>query len=95
MSMCSVGFLSSLFVSLPIPLPIQRCYECDPHNSTHFRASKSGRMVNICSGAGVFTLPAISLYHARKFAPEGWTESMSYELGIPNIFVSSHVDVLI
>ena len=61
----------------------------------HFRANKGGGIINISSGAGVFTLPAISLYHASKFALEGWTESMSYELGIPNIFVSSHVDVLI
>ena len=55
----------------------------------HFRANKSGGIINISSGAGVFTLPAISLYHASKFALEGWTESMSYELSALNIFVKS------
>lgn len=55
----------------------------------HFRANKRGGVINISSGAGVFALPAISLYHASKYALEGWTESMSYELGALNIFVKS------
>ncbi|KAK7691650.1 hypothetical protein QCA50_005049 [Cerrena zonata] len=55
----------------------------------HFRANKSGGIINISSGAGIFALPAISLYHASKYALEGWTESMSYELGALNIFIKS------
>lgn len=46
----------------------------------HMRARRSGVIVNISSGAGVFTLPMISLYHASKFALEGFSESLSYEL---------------
>jgi len=46
----------------------------------HFRARRSGIIVNISSGAGVFALPMISLYNASKFALEGFSESLSYEL---------------
>ncbi|WP_374652437.1 SDR family oxidoreductase [Dongia sp.] len=46
----------------------------------HFRARRAGTIVNISSGAGVFTLPMISLYCASKFALEGFSEALSYEL---------------
>lgn len=46
----------------------------------HFRQRKSGLFINISSGAGVFGLPMISLYNASKFALEGFSESLSYEL---------------
>ncbi|WP_420138921.1 SDR family oxidoreductase [Sphingomonas sp.] len=44
------------------------------------RRQRSGTIVNITSGAGVFGLPLISLYTASKFAVEGFSESLSYEL---------------
>jgi NAD(P)-dependent dehydrogenase (short-subunit alcohol dehydrogenase family) len=53
----------------------------------HFRNNKSGLIINISSGAGVFTLPMISLYCASKFALEGFSESLSYELASQNIVV--------
>jgi NAD(P)-dependent dehydrogenase (short-subunit alcohol dehydrogenase family) len=46
----------------------------------HFRERKSGVIVNVSSGGGIFTLPMISLYCASKFALEGFSESLSYEL---------------
>ncbi|MEN5175916.1 SDR family oxidoreductase [Brevundimonas diminuta] len=46
----------------------------------HFRSRKAGVIVNVSSGAGVFGLPMISLYNASKFALEGFSESLSYEL---------------
>ncbi|QNH22495.1 insect-type dehydrogenase [Xanthomonas sp. GW] len=46
----------------------------------HFRARGAGTIVNVSSGAGVFGLPMISLYNASKFALEGFSESLSYEL---------------
>jgi NAD(P)-dependent dehydrogenase (short-subunit alcohol dehydrogenase family) len=46
----------------------------------HFRANRSGVIVNVSSGAGVFALPLISLYTASKFALEGFSESLWYEL---------------
>jgi NAD(P)-dependent dehydrogenase (short-subunit alcohol dehydrogenase family) len=46
----------------------------------HFRQNKAGVIVNVSSGAGVFTLPMLSLYCASKFALEGFSEALSYEL---------------
>ena len=46
----------------------------------HFRARRAGVIVNVSSGAGVFALPMISLYCASKFALEGFSEALSYEL---------------
>lgn len=53
----------------------------------HFRQNHSGLYINISSGAGVFGLPMISLYNASKFALEGFSESLSYELGALGIGV--------
>jgi NAD(P)-dependent dehydrogenase (short-subunit alcohol dehydrogenase family) len=53
----------------------------------HFRANKWGLIINVSSGAGVFTLPMLSLYCASKFALEGFSESLSYELSSQNITV--------
>jgi NAD(P)-dependent dehydrogenase (short-subunit alcohol dehydrogenase family) len=53
----------------------------------HFRQNKGGTIVNVSSGAGMFTLPMISLYCASKFALEGFSESLSYELASQNIAV--------
>ncbi len=53
----------------------------------HFRNNKSGLIINISSGAGVFTLPMLSLYCASKFALEGFSESLSHELASLNIIV--------
>lgn len=53
----------------------------------HFRQRKGGLILNISSGAGRFTLPMISLYCASKFALEGFSEALSYELSSQNIVV--------
>jgi NAD(P)-dependent dehydrogenase (short-subunit alcohol dehydrogenase family) len=53
----------------------------------HFRKNRSGVILNVGSGAGVFGLPMISLYCASKFALEGFSESLSYELASQNIIV--------
>jgi NAD(P)-dependent dehydrogenase (short-subunit alcohol dehydrogenase family) len=44
------------------------------------RKQKSGIIVNISSGAGRFGYPGGSAYISSKFAVEGLSESMSYEL---------------
>ena len=46
----------------------------------HLRARKSGVILNVSSGAGVFTLPLLTGYCASKFALEGFSEALSYEL---------------
>ncbi|MDB6144861.1 MAG: short-chain dehydrogenase/reductase [Pseudomonas sp.] len=53
----------------------------------HFRSHQSGQIINVSSGAGVFTLPMISLYCASKFALEGFSEALSFELASQNISV--------
>jgi NAD(P)-dependent dehydrogenase (short-subunit alcohol dehydrogenase family) len=44
------------------------------------RRQRSGTIVNISSGAGRFGFPSSSAYVSTKFAVEGLSESMSYEL---------------
>jgi len=53
----------------------------------HFRARGRGTIVNISSGAGVFTMPMLSLYCASKFALEGFSEGIAYELASQGIAV--------
>ena len=47
----------------------------------HFRANKAGLFMNVSSIGGRVTFPFISLYHSTKWAVEGFSESLSYELG--------------
>ena len=53
----------------------------------HFRKNRSGSVINVSSGAGMFALPMISMYCASKFALEGFSEALSYELASQNIAV--------
>lgn len=46
----------------------------------HFRAKRQGTIVNISSVGGRLAFPLYSLYHATKFAIEGFSESLQYEL---------------
>lgn len=46
----------------------------------HFRENRSGTIVNISSVAGRATFPFQSVYHASKWAVEGFSESLYYEL---------------
>jgi short-subunit dehydrogenase len=46
----------------------------------HFRANRSGTIINISSGAGAVGVASGSLYCASKFALEGFSEAVSYEL---------------
>ncbi|KAJ6455990.1 short-chain dehydrogenase reductase SDR, partial [Mycena vitilis] len=53
----------------------------------HFRANGHGGVINVSSGSGLWALPMNSMYSASKFALEGFTEGISYELASQNIFV--------
>lgn len=44
------------------------------------RAQRSGTIINVSSIGGRVTFPFSSLYHATKFAVEGLTDSLQYEL---------------
>ncbi len=46
----------------------------------HFRANKDGLFITITSIGGLITFPMFSLYHATKWALEGWSESLWYEM---------------
>ncbi len=46
----------------------------------HFRAQKSGVLVNVSSVGGRMTFPFFSLYHGTKFAVEGITEALAFEM---------------
>ena len=53
----------------------------------HFRNSKKGIIVNVSSIAGRVTFPFQSVYHTTKWAIEGFSESLYYELKPLNIRV--------
>jgi short-subunit dehydrogenase len=46
----------------------------------HFRQNKKGIIINISSIGGKMTFPLGSLYHGTKFAVEGISEALSYEV---------------
>lgn len=46
----------------------------------HFRSHQAGTIVNVSSGAGVFGAPMAAIYSASKFALEGFSEALAYEL---------------
>jgi NAD(P)-dependent dehydrogenase (short-subunit alcohol dehydrogenase family) len=53
----------------------------------HFRERKQGTIINVTSGVGRVTVPLVSIYAASKFAIEGFSESLAYELESQNIKV--------
>jgi short-subunit dehydrogenase len=53
----------------------------------HFRENRSGIIVNVSSIAGRVTFPFQSIYHTTKWAIEGFSESLYYELNPLNIKV--------
>jgi NADP-dependent 3-hydroxy acid dehydrogenase YdfG len=53
----------------------------------HFRKNKMGVVVNVSSIAGRVTFPYQSVYHASKWAIEGLSEGLNYELKPLNIKV--------
>lgn len=53
----------------------------------YFRTKKQGVIVNISSIAGRTSIPLQSLYHATKWAVEGFSESLQYEVAPFNIKV--------
>lgn len=55
----------------------------------YFREKKSGLFITTTSIGGLLTFPLDSIYHATKWALEGWSEGMSYELGLHNIGIKT------
>ncbi len=46
----------------------------------HFRERRSGTIINVTSMGGLITFPIYSVYHATKWAMEGFSESLAFEL---------------
>src|SRR6516162_3353072 len=46
----------------------------------HCREKRAGLFINTTSIGGLLTVPFNSIYHATKWALEGWSESMAFEL---------------
>ena len=46
----------------------------------HFRGNKAGVIINVSSMGGQVTFPLGALYHGTKFAVEGISEALSYEM---------------
>lgn len=53
----------------------------------HMRERGGGVIINVASVGGRLSFPAMSLYHATKWAVEGFSESLQYELGMFGIRV--------
>ncbi len=47
----------------------------------HFRANRCGTIINVSSVGGKVTFPLGSLYHGTKFAVEGFSEALIFEMG--------------
>lgn len=54
----------------------------------HMRARRYGRIINISSVGGMMAMPTMGIYSASKFALEGMTEALWYEVRPWNIKVS-------
>jgi NAD(P)-dependent dehydrogenase (short-subunit alcohol dehydrogenase family) len=46
----------------------------------HFREKRAGLFINTTSLGGLVSFPFNSIYHATKWAIEGWSESLAFEL---------------
>jgi NAD(P)-dependent dehydrogenase (short-subunit alcohol dehydrogenase family) len=54
--------------------------ECVKAVMPHFRANRAGVVINVSSTGGLMTSPGYSVYNASKFAVEGLSEGLWYEL---------------
>ena len=55
----------------------------------HFREKKNGTIINITSMGGLITFPIYSVYHGTKWAVEGYSEALAFELRPFNIKVKN------
>jgi NAD(P)-dependent dehydrogenase (short-subunit alcohol dehydrogenase family) len=55
--------------------------ECVQAIAPHFRANRGGVLINVSSTGGLATAPGYSVYNSSKFAVEGVSEGLWYELG--------------
>jgi len=66
--------LRMVYTNLMGPIRVTKAF------TSHFRAKQAGLFINTTSIGGLITVPFNSLYHATKWALEGWSEAMAFEL---------------
>lgn len=59
---------------------VQGLFDVTQKALPHFRANKSGMFINVSSIGGRMTFPLMPLYHSTKWAVEGFSESLRWEL---------------
>jgi NADP-dependent 3-hydroxy acid dehydrogenase YdfG len=59
---------------------VQGLFDVTQQALPHFRANKSGMFINISSVGGRMTFPLMPLYHSTKWAVEGFSESLRWEM---------------
>lgn len=59
---------------------VQGLFDVTQKTLPHFRKNKSGMFINISSIGGRMTFPLMPLYHATKWAVEGFSESLRWEM---------------
>ena len=59
---------------------VQGLFDMTQKALPHFRANKSGMFINISSVGGRMTFPLMPLYHSTKWAVEGFSESLRWEM---------------
>ena len=61
--------------------------ECVQAIAPHFRAQRAGVLINVTSVGGLVASPGYGIYNSSKFAAEGLSEGLWYELGALGIKV--------
>lgn len=59
---------------------VQGLFDVTQKTLPHFRQNKSGMFINISSIGGRMTFPLMPLYHSTKWAVEGFSESLRWEM---------------
>lgn len=59
---------------------VQGLFDVTQQVLPHFREQKAGTFINISSVGGRMTFPLMPLYHATKWAVEGFSESLRWEM---------------
>lgn len=59
---------------------VQGLFDVTQKTLPHFRENKDGMFINISSVGGRMTFPLFPLYHSTKWAVEGFSESLRWEM---------------
>lgn len=59
---------------------VQGLFDVSQKTLPHFRKNRAGMFINISSIGGRMTFPLMPLYHATKWAVEGFSESLRWEM---------------